>query len=536
MRLFRVTAAVACLVAVFCATNPVAAQDTTSVQSIEAGLKQLEQMLKGLNKPAPDRRLHGTVTAQAGPCRAEATLVLMPGAGDTWSGESDRVEVRQDRKVSRQTSGNTTRTYTSEGSGSVNGTFSIRAYGDGTYQVGFSSGNLRLQETETITTSSGTRSAEYTARRCAFSVRIDGLPKGHDPYSFNGQATDEDTRTQLAWSFSRMASPEHEPRPLVAEAGGPYQTTRGATLVLDGSGSSGDIQTARWTFAPTGDCASTNADAEKKGLETEVIALCTVEATLTVSDGTQVATDQALVEVVERKTGWTTPFEHVSAEGRYKGIAPLFDPAGDVVTVEGGENVDARSGQSTILGAGPDLYELEQVDDPAGPFHEWWYVSSYKVEVKRQSRVNEYLLPDGPAPLRTISKNLYTVNDSLGYDIVGFLAAVREHERHHSTCLERALAQHDPAPQIELQYHSSSETDLEAAVDSIIATAENSLSEAMRDPFEESFATRLVFPRNDTGEYDTTLAGDSITSVRPAGVGSLSGTANDPLPPNRCRR
>ena len=58
----------------------------------------------------------------------------------------------------------------------------------------------------------------------------------------------------------------------------------------------------------------------------------------------------------------------------------------------------------------------------------------------------------------------------------------------------------------------------------------------MRDPFEESFATDLVFPRDDTGEYDTTLAGDSITSVRNAGVGSPSGTARDPLPPERCRR
>ena len=536
MRFYRASAAVACLFSALWAAEPVAAQDTTDVQSLEAGLKQLEAMLKGLNKPALDRRLHGTVRAQAGPCRAEANLVLMPGAGDTWSGESDGVEVRQDRKVSQQTSGNTTRTYTSEGSGAVDGTFSIRAYGDGTYQVGFSSGNLRLQETETIATPSGTRSAEYTARRCAFSAHIDGLPRGHDPYSFGGQATDEDTKTQLTRSFSRMASPEHEPRPLVAEAGGPYQTTRGATLVLDGSGSSGDIQTAHWTFAATGDCTSTNADAEKTGLATEVIALCTIEATLTVSDGTQVATDQALVEVVNRKTGWASPFEHVSAEGRYKGVAPLFDPVGDVVTVEGGENVDARSGQPTILGGGSDLYELEQVDDPAGPFHEWWYVSSYEVEIRRQSRVNEYLLPDGPAPLRTISKNLYTVNDSLGYDVVGFLAAVREHERHHSTCLEEALAQQDPAPEIERQYHSSSETDLKAAVDSILAVAENSLSEAMRDPFEESFATKLVFPRDDTGEYDTTFADDSITSVRTAGVGSLNGTANDPLPPNRCRR
>ena len=156
-------------------------------------------------------------------------------------------------------------------------------------------------------------------------------------------------------------------------------------MKLDGSASKPKqtIKDYIWKFRPiAGDCpeGTPTRSTKKEGRKTDIVALCGVDATLTVvaKDGER-ASASTVVNVVPRgPKGWRTPFKHREKEGDRPRGEPSAQSLGGghyAFSVDGGLNVSDCAGATwrtqevlcplleggnSWLGSG---YELAKVED-----------------------------------------------------------------------------------------------------------------------------------------------------------------------------
>jgi hypothetical protein len=248
---------------------------------------------------------------------------------------------------------------------------------------------------------------------------------------------------------------------LTADAGGPYTALRGRPLHLDGSRSSprARIDSYRWSFqraAPSGPPAppppgvarrsgvQTAQDGGcrpnsggKKGKAPTVVPLCTIKATLTVSDGGKTDSDTTTIAVDPRD--WQTPVVKLKPERDIRWGQPQHGaPDGSTF----GLNIPGCRGAArsirdsyfcplpdgdTWLGDG---YTLDIVEDPKGPHDGDWYVKSRpKFEIRRRALVNAYLYAGAGVPEGSrATKEFYVANREAGFPIDDFIRYVENHE------------------------------------------------------------------------------------------------------------
>lgn len=310
-----------------------------------------------------------------------------------------------------------------------------------------------------------------------------------------------------------------EPRKLKAVPGGPYTVERGTPLRLDGSKSTGSITKYTWTFTPGAGCpAGLSLDAaELTGSQPSATFLCPVTAKLTVTDGK--SSDSATVPVSVTPRSWETPFT-ISAEGLDTGemaTAPWFNSISGMY--EGGASIcglcEGTADESTNLlhpapkgssweSAGG--YGIREVAEPKAPFDGYWYVTDYKVEMNRKTVVNPYVLPaaSGGKELPYTMGFFYQHNLDAKYDVAGYLAGIRQHEKDHADRMKQALQSADPAKEIEKI--------VEKDKDSVKNTADKKLheteklictksSDASQPPMAETWTGKLLFPTADTNQW-----------------------------------
>jgi hypothetical protein len=259
------------------------------------------------------------------------------------------------------------------------------------------------------------------------------------------------------WCLTRKPADLRDcPEELEAVAKVSGSQLRAATRTLDGSDSTGDIRSYRWTFSPApctggreacaGACeaARPRSGARKNGERTTIKPLCSIVAKLTVSDGQDEDTDTVEVTVKARADGWRTKVEHRWAPTPRQGApsgAPIGPPSAScnasndcTIDLHGGLNApDPRGcpgeefrgsrifcpllgGRRTWNGHG---YTLARVSDPGGPFDGYFYVRNATLTVKRLAYINPDLL-DG--------STFYDHNEAAGGQIEGFVEAVKGHE------------------------------------------------------------------------------------------------------------
>ncbi len=326
----------------------------------------------------------------------------------------------------------------------------------------------------------------------------------HDDYSNLGCRAPVTVTASWHFSFERPQ--------LKADAGGPYTVERGQPVALDGSASTGLIKQYSWTFSPAGDCPEDlSPGASKTGVRSSVVPLCSMTATLTVTDGAE--EDSAEVPITVTPRDWHTPLRHVSEEVELEGAEPPLILGGILIRYVGAINtcaLDASQGEDFHLFHPPEAdgswegggYTLRQVQDPEGPFDTWWYVDDYRVEIMRVTAINPYLLPGDLVPLAG-AEPFYEANVKRGADVAGYLQAVRDHEYEHSMLRKEALASLDPAEKVEKR--SAAERDrLKQELDKLIREAEKEICIRGADPLAISWSGELWFPENDTGLYQRT--------------------------------
>jgi hypothetical protein len=271
--------------------------------------------------------------------------------------------------------------------------------------------------------------------------------------------------------------PAAEPdQPLRAHAGGPYLTSRGAEIRLDGSGSAGGIVSWEWTFEPGADCpaeAPFDAGARKEGATPSVVALCGLEATLTVSDGSSTAADRTRITVVPRE--WSTPSEHHDEGLAPRGGARLITTergaggAWTIPEISFAQNVSVvgdRAEAWLLLdpvrsdGGWLDLgYSIVTVSDPGGPFDGVFHLDAYRIEMHRRTLINPYVVSDTLAPMRGMA-TFYEYNQEQGRqaELEAFLESLRAHEREHTVLKQGALeGDADPGHALERLFGSDAE-------------------------------------------------------------------------------
>jgi hypothetical protein len=306
------------------------------------------------------------------------------------------------------------------------------------------------------------------------------------------------------------------PKKLKASPGGPYTTERGAPLQLDGSKSTGSITKYTWTFSPgTGCPAGLSLDsAELTGSQQAVTFLCPVTAKLTVTDGK--STDSASVPVSVTPRSWETPFT-ISAEGfdtgymatppwfnsKYEGGASICGPCEGTADESSNLLHPAPKGGSWEPAGG---YAVVTVAEPGAPFDGYWYVADYKVEMNRKTVINPNILPvaSGGKELPYTMGSFYQHNLDAKYDVDGYLAGIRQHEKDHADRMKQALRSADPAKQIEKIVEKDKDA-VKKTADTKLHDTEKLIcqksSDASQPPMAETWTGRLLFPTADTNQW-----------------------------------
>ena len=205
-------------------------------------------------------------------------------------------------------------------------------------------------------------------------------------------------------------------RPQVAPS-----VVRGEPLVLDGSRSSGDIQSYQWTFFPAPNCSGLTpprSQAHKEGDVARVILLDSMKVKLTVSDGRSSDSRTVDVTVIPRQNFRTTVQHHEETQVGSWEDAPV--PATSNLSQATFKN-DCKSDPNQALehithpnldkGKAEDYATVTSLEDPGGPFDGYAYFQDWKLKIQRKTMINKWLLPAAP-PVVAGMPNWYNQNGS----------------------------------------------------------------------------------------------------------------------------
>jgi hypothetical protein len=252
-----------------------------------------------------------------------------------------------------------------------------------------------------------------------------------------------------------------------------------------------------------------------------------VKVTLTVTQGLEKATATATVAVTPR--AWKTPFELDPAEGRM--VDHATDPYSDKLGPEVKPSKQALSGLFTEMenrcaydpedpyrghilhprrGASDLGYDVAPVADAGGPFDGFYYVTKYRVMVKRKILVNKFIAEDSTEAIFPDGKTFYQENLALAgtvpkpkgdgpgvglaADIKTFMAKCREHEQMHGKMVKQNFdAGGDPAKDVE-PVISRDELKVQEKADEILGKRDKELSEAGADPLKQTYQMWIRLP------------------------------------------
>lgn len=247
---------------------------------------------------------------------------------------------------------------------------------------------------------------------------------------------------------------------------------RGDWVTLSAEHSGPHIKEYEWSFAyadePTNETEIIGAQSvpplkacSKTDVKIKILVLRSLKVTLTITDNeNSSAVAQAAIEVNARK--WKTKFTRRPLKHLDIKILPGQEGFGlNNCTTEGDRaagHILHRARQTAVNAEGDLTYGYEddkvgfavdQVSDPGGPFHEFYYVSSCKLYVDRTPFVNRRLLPPNGevyvfnAGTPEYSKCLATI-----------VKSVSAHEEIHTDLIAESLDKLDPAPKLENFVHT----------------------------------------------------------------------------------
>jgi len=332
----------------------------------------------------------------------------------------------------------------------------------------------------------------------------------------------EHCRHDVIWRFTPV-QPKKNVRAVITA---PPAVKRGDVVHLSGSESTGEITEYKWTFKASNsnpDGVQPNSNASILGQEADVTLLDTTQVTLTVTDGTDTDSTTRTVHVLARSPmEFGTKSEHVDEEGIFKGIKPEGTPEGfDKETWKASDNVcvvdpdapfhwlhpspksavaippkDADDKDTNIvMSVSEEMFTLATVKDE-GPWNGFSWFKDWNLSMKRQTRLNEYLLPDGPV-LPGQTRNFYNVNEK--YVVDRYLNALREHEKNHGYLAKWGLVQGDPAGECESMYDKDAGK-LRNDVLKTVREAEDRITKSSADPLRKTWEGDLLIFREGTGE------------------------------------
>ena len=217
-----------------------------------------------------------------------------------------------------------------------------------------------------------------------------------------------------------------------------------------------------------------------------------------------VATDKQQIKVKAR--GWSvTPKIEVDIEAKENFATAWGDPPNAYTPVELGLLVDKLSKKDHIIrpydarqwDPYDGCFDLKQIDDPNGPNHGYWYVSTSNIEIDQGILINKHIKksalpptinPNGPPPPTNPPLNFYRYNHGRCLNMPLFIQAVINHENAGSggksqghfgrIVQELAKPNKDPSAAIEGMFKATTERDLIDAAEKIIEDIHNDLSDA----------------------------------------------------------
>ncbi len=189
-----------------------------------------------------------------------------------------------------------------------------------------------------------------------------------------------------------------------------------------------------------------------------------VDVTLTVTDGSRSVSVTKTLTVTPRK--WKTKAYRPVDDTQWDGGAILFEAARFGVThcafCDGSHALHhARLDYS-------DVYTAQQLDDPGGPHHRFWWVTDQSLEMKLVCHVNAYLF----------GAELAELPGQRARDVHAIQRQVHDHEHAHAKLATTALKGNDPAPDVERLVAPPSDDHFTTDVEVILGTAEDDILEA----------------------------------------------------------
>jgi hypothetical protein len=196
------------------------------------------------------------------------------------------------------------------------------------------------------------------------------------------------------------------PGKLKANAGKDRTVRRGKTVTFDGSRSTGNIKSYRWTYELDRGCPKNLADpkVKDKGATVTATMLCSAVATLKVtSPSGKSKTDKVEIDVLPREgSAWRVPVTFTTQHFGPSPLGPPFAGEDDIL----GWNTCDRPPEYRDTGpfcpskrrSWKGLYTVGKVHTN-GPFAGWAYVTAASgFKLHRVLFLNDFILPGGPPP------------------------------------------------------------------------------------------------------------------------------------------
>lgn len=357
-----------------------------------------------------------------------------------------------------------------------------------------------------------------------FSFEIAGNANPSDNTLSGSIVHHPDNKTELvvSWNLTRET-------PLVAVINARDKVKRVESITLDGSKSTGKIDTYSWQFLPGPECNGIALDGqfEMKGPKVQFKVLCGFDAILTVQNSHQLARQTFHVDVIPRAgPEWKTSFkaerspkplsaEPLSSLYKHFGLTHCkLDNPGNTdysrfkhdksIPFEDrgtGHYLHLNTKESPITQRGTG-YWIDQVKD-GGPFNSMWYVDRIDLRINLVEQINSDLVNKGS---RFYKLNLEKNNEAA---VLALREAVEAHESMHSTMAKEEIQRTDPGEELE-KFHYPVEILAQTYADQIIsdanerltarATDEKAVKERLRATGKFNKEITLWLPENGSGK------------------------------------